>query len=374
MKLLVVIGTRPEAIKMAPLIKRFRNTHGFEVRVCNTGQHKDLLEPVLDFFGITADYNLSVMQQDQGLHGLTAAIVQRTKPVFDEFRPAYVLVHGDTTTSFAAALSAFYSGIKVAHVEAGLRTFNKYAPFPEEINRSLTGRIADVHFAPTKAAIENLRKEGIVKDVILTGNTVIDSLLDAVKLIDDQTQGILQLKERIDTTKKIILFTGHRRENFGDGFEEIFSALRDILGKREDVIVVYPVHPNPNVKMLAEKYFLDNTKVHLVEPLGYDVFVWLMKQSYLILTDSGGIQEEAPSLGKPVLVLREVTERPEAVDAGTVILTGTDAEKIKTYCNRLLDDAAFYKATTSVSNPYGDGKASDRIISFFLEEAKSTSR
>jgi UDP-N-acetylglucosamine 2-epimerase (non-hydrolysing) len=252
-------------------------------------------------------------------------------------------------------------------VEAGLRTFNKSAPFPEEINRRLNSQLADVHFAPTLAALANLQKEGIMDNMLLTGNTVIDALLDAMALIDEEDVDIMKLKSEIDFTKKIILFTGHRRENFGKGFEEVFAALKEITEKDSNVLIIYPVHPNPNVKLLAEKYFSESENIMLIEPLGYGPFVWLMKKSFLILTDSGGIQEEAPSLGKPVLVLREVTERPEAVAAGSVIVVGTDKKLIVDNTLRLLNDHQFYQQMTSINNPYGDGKASNRIIQYFKE-------
>lgn len=368
MKILVVIGTRPEAIKMAPIIRRLLQVAYFECRVCNTGQHKDLLDPVLDFFGIKVDYAMQVMKPHQSLHQLTATIITQIQEVYDEYQPEYVLVHGDTTTSFAAALAAFYSGIKVAHIEAGLRTFNKKAPFPEEVNRSLTARIADVHFAPTQLAAKNLSCEGVTGEILITGNTVIDALQDALRLINEQDDSITVLKQKIDFSKKIILFTGHRRENFGQGFEQIFEALSEITSNRNDLLVVYPVHPNPNVKTLAEKYFSDSSSIRLIDPLDYGTFTWLMQQSYLIMTDSGGIQEEAPSLGKPVLVLREVTERPEAVEAGTVLIVGTDKKKIVTQTLRLIDDYNYYQQFATIINPYGDGKASERIVDYFVQQ------
>ena len=367
MRLLVVIGTRPEAIKMAPLINRLGITNGIDCKVCNTGQHKDLLNPVLDFFKTRVDYSLDVMIPNQSLHQLTAAIISNIQFVFDDCLPDYVLVHGDTTTSFAVSLAAFYSRIKVAHVEAGLRTFNKLAPFPEEMNRSLTARLADVHFAPTPLAAQNLAKEGITQQVVVTGNTVIDALYDAIRLINEGDDEIVRLKQTIDFSKKIILFTGHRRENFGAGFEQIFEALKELTENRDDVQIVYPVHPNPNVKLLAEKYFANSEKIKLIAPLSYGPFTWLMQQSHMIMTDSGGIQEEAPSLGKPVLVLREVTERPEAVEAGTVLIVGTDKEKIKALTLRLLDDTNFYLGFSRKINPYGDGRASERIIIYLKE-------
>jgi UDP-N-acetylglucosamine 2-epimerase (non-hydrolysing) len=356
-KILVVIGTRPEAIKMAPLIRRLLQVAYFECRVCNTGQHKDLLDPVLDFFGVKVDYAMQVMKPHQSLHQLTATIITQIQEVYDEYLPEYVLVHGDTTTSFAAAL-------------AGLRTFNKKAPFPEEVNRSLTARIADVHFAPTQLAAKNLSSEGVTGEILITGNTVIDALQDALRLINEQDDTITVLKEKIDFSKKIILFTGHRRENFGQGFEQIFEALSEITSNRNDLLVVYPVHPNPNVKTLAEKYFSDSSSIRLIDPLDYGTFTWLMQQSYFIMTDSGGIQEEAPSLGKPVLVLREVTERPEAVEAGTVLIVGTDKKKIVTQTLRLIDDYNYYQQFATIINPYGDGKASEKIIDCLFSRLK----
>ncbi len=365
MKLLVVIGTRPEAIKMAPLIRLLNKTEGIELKLCNTGQHKELIEPILTFFGLHVDFDLQIMKVSNGLHELTANIISKTKELFDSFRPDYVLVHGDTTTSFAASLSAFYCGSKVAHVEAGLRTYNKLAPFPEEINRRLTAQLADVHFAPTEKAKVNLLNEGIIGEVVVTGNTVIDALMDATGLIDENADEIKSLRSKIIPDKKIILFTGHRRENFGEGFDNIFSALLEITEERKDVQVIYPVHLNPNVKKIAEGHFGKSKNVILIEPLSYGPFVWLMKQSYIILTDSGGIQEEAPSLGKPVLVLRDVTERPEAVSAGTVIIVGTDKDKIIFNTKSLLDDQDRYHKMSMINNPYGDGKACERILDFF---------
>ncbi len=365
MRLLITIGTRPEAIKMAPLIKRLKLVKGIETKLCNTGQHKDLLDPILDFFNLDVHYNLNAMVHNQGLAGLTNSILLSMPKVFESYNPDYVLVHGDTTTSFATSLSSFYSGIKIAHIEAGLRTFDKYAPFPEEMNRSLTGRLADVHFAPTSTAKANLLLEGISKNVIITGNTVIDALYDAIELVDENHQEIVSLKNLIDFDKKIILFTGHRRENFGNGFDSVFKTINELTESRDDIVIVYPVHPNPNVRNSAESFFKGNKSVHLIAPLSYGSFIWLLKKSFLVLTDSGGIQEEAPSIGKPVLVLREVTERPEAVKAGTVILVGTNTEKLKNTTNLLLDDPIFYSKMTSINNPYGDGKASERIINYF---------
>jgi UDP-N-acetylglucosamine 2-epimerase (non-hydrolysing) len=306
------------------------------------------------------------MKPDQNLHELTSGILLATKIVFEDFNPDYVLVHGDTTTSFATSLSAFYNKIKVAHIEAGLRTYDKWAPFPEEINRSINGRLADIHFAPTISSKDNLLRESISENkVIVTGNTVIDALFMSLNLVDyDKMKGL----ESIIENKKVILFTGHRRENFNGGFEEVFKALSYITERRDDTIIIYPVHPNPNVKLLAQKYFKSSNRIFLIDPLDYGEFVWLMEKSYLIITDSGGIQEEAPSLGKPILVIRETTERPEAVESGAVVLVGTDYSKITENTIKLLDNKDFYFEMASVQNPYGDGKASDRIISYFINK------
>jgi UDP-N-acetylglucosamine 2-epimerase (non-hydrolysing) len=370
MKVLLIIGTRPEAIKMAPLIKRLKDNKKYEVFVCNTGQHKELLNPVLSLFKIEIDYDLETMEANQTLTGLTSKIITGLNKILIQLKPNFIFVHGDTTTSFASALAAFYQGIKIIHIEAGLRTFNKYSPFPEEMNRTLTGSLADFHFAPTMSAKENLLKQGIINNVFISGNTVIDALFDAVNLIDTSGKDILELKSKIDFNKKIILFTGHRRENFGDGFESIFKALTKITNERSDVLIIYPVHPNPNVQISAFDNFKNNKNVILINPLNYGAFVWLLKNCYLILTDSGGIQEEAPSLGKPVLVLRELTERPEAVEAGTVILVGSDSEKIYNLTNKLLDDQEFYSKMSDLINPYGDGKAAERIIEILSKELK----
>ena len=369
--ILLVIGTRPEAIKMAPLIIKLKNQHQFfNTKVCLTAQHRQMLDQVLDFFEIKADYDLDLMKPNQNLHTLTADIITAIKPVYDEFKPDWVLVHGDTTTSTAAALAAFYSGAKVAHVEAGLRTFNKLAPFPEEMNRSITGRIADLHFAPTKASKQNLLNEAVAKETIsITGNTVIDALKLGITKVNEQSNEIVNLKSIINLNKKIILVTGHRRENFGDGFENICKALKVIAENNfDDVEIIYPVHLNPNVQNPVNKFLSNQPNIKLIQPLNYESFIWLMNKSYLIITDSGGVQEEAPSLGKPVLVMRDVTERPEAVDAGTVILVGTDTQKIITETEQLLHDDNAYTLMSNKHNPYGDGLACDRIISILKEE------
>ncbi|MBW7952227.1 MAG: UDP-N-acetylglucosamine 2-epimerase (non-hydrolyzing) [Chitinophagaceae bacterium] len=369
--MLLVIGTRPEAIKMAPLIIKLKNQHQFfNTKVCLTAQHRQMLDQVLDFFEIKADYDLDLMKPNQNLHTLTSDIITAIKPVYDEFKPDWVLVHGDTTTSTAAALAAFYSGAKVAHVEAGLRTFNKLAPFPEEMNRSITGRIADLHFAPTKASKQNLLNEAVAKETIsITGNTVIDALKLGITKVNEQSNEIVNLKSIINLNKKIILVTGHRRENFGDGFENICKALKVIAENNfDDVEIIYPVHLNPNVQNPVNKFLSNQPNIKLIQPLNYESFIWLMNKSYLIITDSGGVQEEAPSLGKPVLVMRDVTERPEAVDAGTVLLVGTDTQKIITETEQLLHDDNAYTLMSNKHNPYGDGLACDRIISILKEE------
>ena len=369
--ILLVIGTRPEAIKIAPLIIKLQQQNQFfNTKVCLTAQHRQMLDQVLDFFEIKADYDLDLMKPNQNLHTLTADIITAIKPVYDEFKPDWVLVHGDTTTSTAAALAAFYSGAKVAHVEAGLRTFNKLAPFPEEMNRSITGRIADLHFAPTKASKQNLLNEAVAKETIsITGNTVIDALKLGITKVNEQSNEIVNLKSIINLNKKIILVTGHRRENFGDGFENICKALKVIAENNfDDVEIIYPVHLNPNVQNPVNKFLSNQPNIKLIQPLNYESFIWLMNKSYLIITDSGGVQEEAPSLGKPVLVMRDVTERPEAVDAGTVLLVGTDTQKIITETEQLLHDDNAYTLMSNKHNPYGDGLACDRIISILKEE------
>ena len=366
-KNLIVFGTRPEAIKMAPLVKEFnKNKELFDTRVCVTAQHREMLDQVLDFFEIIPDFDLDLMKPNQNLYSLTSDIILGLKPVLEEFKPDYVYVHGDTTTTMATSIAAFYSGAKVCHVEAGLRTHNKWSPFPEELNRQITGRIADIHFAPTVTSKENLLKENVMTDsIIVTGNTVIDALLDSsVRVNNIQNNEIEFLKKELDFTKHIILVTGHRRENHGDGFINICAALKDIAIANPGVQIVYPVHLNPNVKGPVYEILGNVSNIKLINPLAYPAFVWLMNQSYLIITDSGGVQEEAPSLGKPVLVMRDTTERPEAVDAGTVILVGTDKNKIVTECNDLLSNTERYQQMSALHNPYGDGKACERIVKF----------
>lgn len=364
-KMLFVFGTRPEAIKMAPLLREFiKHNTTFTSKVCVTAQHRQMLDQVLSFFEVTPDYDLNLMREGQNLYQLTADVVVGLKNVLEDFAPDVVFVHGDTTTSTAAALASFYAGAKVAHVEAGLRTYNKYAPFPEEINRQITSRIADLNLAPTEAAKRNLLSEGVAKSSItVTGNTVIDALLwaqEKLKTYDDAE--IAQLKEVVDASKQLILVTGHRRENFGDGFVNICKAIRHIADTRQDVQIIYPVHLNPNVQKPVYDLLHDTPNVKLISPLAYPAFVWLMSRSHLILTDSGGVQEEAPSLGKPVLVMRDTTERPEAVTAGTVKLTGTDSDKIVREVFALLDDKNYYETMSRAINPYGDGQACKRIV------------
>ncbi len=372
-KNLIIFGTRPEAIKMAPLIKSFQDKQDkFETKVCVTAQHREMLDQVLDFFKIKPDYDLDLMKPNQNLYSLTADIIVELKTIFDEFKPHYVYVHGDTTTTMAASIAAFYAGAKVCHVEAGLRTNNKLSPFPEEINRQVTGRIADFHFAPTITSKNNLLKENIAeKNIVVTGNTVIDALLDSSDKVEFYTNDqIDSLKSNLDFNKEIVLVTGHRRENHGDGFLNICAALKEIALKNKNVEIIYPVHLNPNVKEPVYKILDQISNVKLIDPLAYPAFVWLMNKAKLIITDSGGVQEEAPSLGKPVLVMRDTTERPEAVEAGTVILVGTDVNKIVSECQLLLDDNEHYQKMSSLHNPYGDGKACERIINYIIEVSK----
>jgi len=369
-KNLIVFGTRPEAIKMAPLVKEFKKHNlEFDTRVCVTAQHREMLDQVLNFFDIVPEYDLNLMRPNQNLYSLTGDIITGLKEILEDFQPDYVYVHGDTTTTMAASIAAFYSGAKICHVEAGLRTYNKRAPFPEEINRQITGRIADYHFAPTTASQANLLKENIApQDILVTGNTVIDALLESVDRVEDlHNEEINQLKQIIDPDKRLILVTGHRRENHGEGFINICEALKEIALTHADVQIIYPVHLNPNVTKPVYDILSDINNIKLIDPLAYPAFVWLMNQSYLIITDSGGVQEEAPSLGKPVLVMRNTTERPEAVTAGTVILVGTDKAKIVSETNSLLTDEVRYTKMTTLHNPYGDGKACKRIVAFIGE-------
>ena len=365
-KILSVFGTRPEAIKMAPVVKALAaHLDKFDSRVCVTAQHREMLDQVLNLFEIKPDYDLNIMKPGQSLTDVTCSVLQGLAPVLAEFQPDVILVHGDTTTTMAASLAAYYQKISVGHVEAGLRTGNIYSPWPEEMNRKLTGAMTRYHFSPTEKAQQNLLAEGVLGgSVYVTGNTVIDALLDIVeRLKNDATlgQSIAECFSFLDENKRLILVTGHRRENFGQGFENICKALGQIAQNHHDVEILYPVHLNPNVQEPVKRILQNVDNVFLIEPQDYLPFVYLMNRSYLILTDSGGIQEEAPSLGKPVLVMRDTTERPEAVDAGTVRLVGTDMEKIISEVGSLLNEQTVYRQMSLAHNPYGDGKASQRI-------------
>ena len=376
---MLVFGTRPEAIKMCPLVKEFqKHKDSFKVIVCVTGQHREMLDQVLQVFGVTPDYDLNIMRQGQDLYDVTARVLYGMRDVLDETRPDVVLVHGDTTTSAAAALAAFYRQIPVGHVEAGLRTRNIYSPWPEEINRQITGRIASYNFAPTPLSKQNLEDEKAPGKVYVTGNTVIDALhmmvdrlsldkaLAAEQIVNLQKAGYDVT--RLDGGKKLVLITGHRRENFGAGFISMVTAMKDLSRKYPEVDFVYPMHLNPNVRKPIHEVFGDDLasfgNFFFIEPLQYLEFVYLMAKSYLVLTDSGGIQEEAPGLGKPVLVMRDTTERPEALSAGTVKLVGSDYSRIVNEVSRLIEDSAYYDAMSKAVNPYGDGMACRRIVDF----------
>lgn len=365
---LIVFGTRPEAIKMAPLVKSFLADDTFNTKVCVTAQHREMLDQVLDFFEIIPDYDLNVMKPNQNLYSLTATIIEGMKSVLEEVKPDFVYVHGDTTTSMAVGIAAFYSGAKVCHVEAGLRTFDRKYPFPEEFNRQLTGKIADYHFAPTLLSQKNLLQENTDKqNVLVTGNTVIDALLFGIEKVNTENfidPEIEKLKKTLDFQKQIILVTGHRRENHGQGLLNICTALKTIALNNPEVQIIYPVHLNPNVEKPVYELLSGIHNIILVKPLAYAAFIWLMEKSYLIITDSGGIQEEAPSLGKPVLVTRDTTERPEAVEEGTVLLVGTDTRKIIKETQKLISDINYYNNMSLLHNPYGDGKACHRIVDF----------
>ena len=378
MKILSVFGTRPEAIKMAPVVKALAADPHFEARVCVTAQHRQMLDSVLDLFGIHPDFDLDLMRPDQSLNDLTAGILGNMADVFAQWRPDLVLVHGDTTTAIAVALSAYHAKIAVGHVEAGLRTGNKYAPWPEEMNRQITGRIAAYDFAPTPLSQENLLQENIpIERITVTGNTVIDALHIVVDRIKEDASLRRKLEkklscagydiDRLSNGKKLVLITGHRRENFGDGFISMCMAIKDLTTKYSNTDFVYPMHLNPNVRKPIHEVFgydLSNFgNMFFIEPLEYMEFVYLMEKSDIVLTDSGGIQEEAPGLGKPVLVMRDTTERPEALYAGTVKLVGTDYDKIVSEVSVLLDDREIYEQMSKAVNPYGDGKASMRIVS-----------
>ncbi|MBR8223146.1 non-hydrolyzing UDP-N-acetylglucosamine 2-epimerase [Burkholderia ambifaria] len=375
MKILTVFGTRPEAIKMAPLVHALRGKPGVDCRVCVTAQHRQMLDQVLDLFEIRPDYDLNLMKAGQTLQSITCDIVNEITPVLESFRPDYVLVHGDTTTTFASALASFYLKIKVGHIEAGLRSGDMYSPWPEEGNRKLTGQLADLHFAPTEASRENLIAERVRdEDIIVTGNTVIDALLTVTRRLEQDDVLQRQMHDAfpmLDPARRMVLVTAHRRENFGDGIRNICHAIRQLAIRYEDVDFVYPIHLNPQVKLPAEEILSGITNVHLLNPQDYLPFIYLMSRSTVILTDSGGIQEEAPSLGKPVLVMRDTTERPEAVAAGTVRLVGSDSQRIVAACIELLDDPVRYEEMSRAHNPYGDGLACERIVSFLTGDVSA---
>lgn len=368
-KIIFVFGTRPEAIKMAPVINRFKKEKKFEILVCSTGQHKEMLDQVIDFFNLKIDYDLKLMTNNQSIISLSSKILESMNEVLIKEKPRYIFVHGDTTTTAFAGIAAFYNQIKICHIEAGLRTHDKYSPFPEEINRSIAGRLSDLHFAPTISAKNNLLKENIPESSILvSGNTVIDALLYGIEKLKNHSDiNINDLETKIDFNKKVVLVTGHRRENFGTGLENICKSLIH-LANNNDIEIVYPVHLNPNVQKLVLKHLSNISNIHLIDPLDYPAFIWLMNKSYIILTDSGGIQEEAPSLGIPVLVMRDTTERPEGLLAKTSILVGTNTDKIILNAEKLINNEKFYSEISIQSNPYGDGKSAEKIVDFFMKE------
>jgi UDP-N-acetylglucosamine 2-epimerase (non-hydrolysing) len=371
-KVLLVFGTRPEAIKMAPLALQLKeNTHAFETKVCVTGQHRQMLDQVLELFQLEPDFDLNLMKPGQTLSDVTSGVLKGLEGVFAEWLPDIVLVHGDTATTFAASLAAYYHKVKIGHVEAGLRTGDIYSPWPEEANRKLTGSLANYHFAPTQSSYNNLVKENIdPANIVITGNTVIDALLKVKEKVETDQKIIEQFEQQfsfLDESKKLILVTGHRRENFGQGFLNICTALANIAKRYADVQIVYPVHLNPNVQKPVNELLSGIENIYLIAPQDYLPFVYLMNHSYLILTDSGGIQEEAPSLGKPVLVMRDTTERPEAVDAGTVKLVGTEATVIQQAVIDLLENSDLYQQMAGAHNPYGDGTSCQQIINFLKD-------
>ena len=351
---------------MAPLLKEFeKHSENFETKVCVTAQHRKMLDQVLNFFGIIPDYDLNLMKPGQNLYSLTATIIGSLKAILEEFSPDYVFVHGDTTTTMAGSIASFYSGAKVCHIEAGLRTNNKLSPFPEEINRQITGRICDYHFAPTETSKSNLLKENISKDSILvTGNTVIDALIKSVEKVNENPSQLIQDLSNQIGSREVVLVTGHRRENHGDGFERICKALKRIANDDTNRLIIYPVHLNPKVQEPVNRILSGVSNVILIDPLAYQDFIWLMNRSKIIITDSGGVQEEAPSLGKPVLVMRDTTERPEAVEVGTVLLVGTNEELIVSKALDLLNNNDNFEKMSKLHNPYGDGLASNRIVDF----------
>ncbi len=371
-KILLIFGTRPEAIKFAPLVKEFQKYSDiFDLKVCITGQHRQMLDQVLDFFNIKPDFDLNIMIPNQTLFDLTSDCLKGIEKVLDQYHPDIVFTQGDTTTAFIGALAAFYKKIKLAHIEAGLRSGNRYSPFPEEINRILVSHIADYHFAPTEEAKNNLIKDGITKNIEVVSNTVIDALFLGLDMIKTNGENkFYDFFNFLDFSKRIILVTGHRRESFGEGFENICNALIKIVKRNMDVEILYPVHLNPMVREPVNRLLKNNTQIHLIDPLDYPYLIWILSKSYLVITDSGGIQEEAPSLGKPVLVLRDVTERMEGVYAGTAKLVGTSVKKIVVETQKLLQEKEAYLLMSKAHNPYGDGLASKRIVESFIKRSK----
>ena len=368
-KILIVFGTRPEAIKMAPLVKAFKNKNNFDTRVCVTAQHRQMLDQVLDIFEIVPEYDLNIMKAGQDLYDITANVLVGIRDVLTDFAPDVVFVHGDTSTTFSTSLAAYYAKVKVGHIEAGLRTYDIYSPWPEEGNRQLTGVLANYHFAPTAQSQQNLLTEGKDKNnIFVTGNTVIDALMYVVHRIDNQPELKQKIRAKIsaqyplETQRKVILVTGHRRENFGQGFINICEGLKQIALNNPEIDIVYPVHLNPNVQRPVNEILSNIANIYLIDPLQYEEFIYLMSQAYFIITDSGGIQEEAPSLGKPVLVMRDTTERPEAVVAGTVKLVGCDQAVLVREAEKLLNDQNEYEMMSRAHNPYGDGKACERVV------------
>lgn len=375
MKVLTIFGTRPEAIKMAPLVKELEKYSGIESKVCVTAQHREMLDQVLSLFKIQPDYDLNIMKQGQTLEGITSNILLNLSPILKEFKPDYILVHGDTSTTFAASLAAFYQQISIGHVEAGLRTYDLYSPWPEEGNRCLTGVLSQLHFSPTNEAQDNLLREGVDQDkVFVTGNTVIDALLEVVKLLEGEELKN-QMEEKFPFTKNnqpMVLITAHRRENHGQGISNISIAVQELAKQYPHINFVIPMHLNPKVRDVFVQELANIVNVQLIEPQEYLPFVYLMSKSQFILSDSGGVQEEAPSLGKPVLVMRDTTERPEAVKAGTVMLVGADTQNIIKYCQKLLEDQTFYAQMAGAKNPYGDGTASQKIVQSLFQRMQLT--
>ena len=371
MKVLLIFGTRPEAIKMAPLVSMFKeNNPSFELKVCVTGQHREMLDQVLDFFSIDPDFDLALMKDNQTLSDLSSRLMIGITEVLKDFKPDFSIVQGDTTTAMIGALASFYENIRVCHLEAGLRSGNKLSPFPEEVNRLLISNIADFHFVPTQSSYDNLLREGITKNVYIVGNTVVDAVFKTVKILETKnTDELCDDFKQIDFSKRIILVTGHRRESFGEPLKNICEALK-VIAEDDQNEIVYPVHLNPNVKNDVESSLGNVKNIKLISPIDYPSMIWLMSKSYIVITDSGGIQEEAPSLGKPVLVTREVTERIEGIEAGTAILVGSDKEKIINYSNRLLNDKDFYMQMSKTLNPYGDGTTSEKVVKIIENNSK----